>query len=415
MRKSLALTIGLRYTGARKSNRFVSFISLVSMLGIALGSIVLITVMSVMNGFEAELRERILGMVPHIIIRERDQRLDNWQQLARKVEQHPHVIATAPFIDEQAMFRNGAYTQFGLLQGIEPLEESKVSIIDDFMLAGSLDDLKAGQFQIVLGVGLARSLGVGLGDKVTVLIADGASVSPAGITPRYKRFTVVGLFEVRAEADSALAYTHIKDAAKLSKMNDSVAGLRITTDEVMRAQLTAYELRLDLPDDYFVSDWNYSHGTLFHAIKMEKTMMFVLLLFIVAVAAFNIVSTLVMVVTEKQADIAILRTLGASPGTVMRIFMIQGTLNGVIGVVIGVVGGVLLSWYLPAIITWIEQAFGTQILTQGVYFINFLPSKLMWADVAKVGLSAFGLSVFATLYPAWRASRINPAEALRYE
>lgn len=415
MKKSVALMVGLRYTGARKSNHFISFIALVSMLGIALGTIVLITVMSVMNGFQSELQERILGMVPHVVVGHRGDGIKDWSELESVVEEHPDVIASAPFIDVQAMFKAGASTRFGLVQGVLPQKETEVSIIDEYMLAGSLDVLEPRKYKIVLGIGLARALGVTVGDKVNLLIAEGATVSPAGISPRTKRFTVGGLFEVRSEADSMMAMIHIEDAAKFTRKGDLVSALRVTTNNVLNAQWTAYELRSQLDDQYFVSDWNYTHGTLFKAIKMEKTMMGVLLTFIVAVAAFNIISTLVMVVTDKQADIAILRTLGASPATIMKIFMVQGSLNGVIGTVLGVIGGVALAINLPEVVASIESAFGVKVIPGDVYFIGFLPSELHWQDVTIISVVALGLTVLATLYPAWKASRTRPAEALRYE
>ncbi len=415
MQKSISLMIGLRYTRAKKDNHFISFISLVSMLGIALGIIVLITVMSVMNGFESELKERILGMVPHIVIGDRGDGFEDWQSLEKKVMQHPQVVSAAPFIAAQSMFRNRGYTKYGLLQGILPKKEAVVSIIDDYMIMGSLDDLKPKKFGIILGIGLASGLGVSVGDKVTILLADGATVSPAGISPRYKRFTVVGIFEVKSEVDSGLALIHMSDAAKMTRKGNKVTNLRVTTKDLLDAAFTAWELRDMVGDEFYVSDWNQTHGTLFKAVKMEKRMMFILLAFIIAVAAFNIVSTLVMVVTDKQSDIAILRTLGASPGTIMRIFIIQGSLNGVIGTAIGVIGGVALAINLPDVVTFIEGVFGVQVLPGDVYFIGFLPSLLVWDDVYLIAFSALLMSTMATIYPAWKASKTKPAEALRYE
>lgn len=415
MQKSISLMIGLRYTRAKKDNHFISFISLVSMLGIALGIIVLITVMSVMNGFESELKERILGMVPHIVIGDRGDGFEDWQSLEKTVLQHPQVVSAAPFIAAQSMFRNRGYTKYGLLQGVLPKKEAVVSIIDDYMIMGGLDDLKPNKFGIILGIGLASGLGVSVGDKVTILLADGATVSPAGISPRYKRFTVVGIFEVKSEVDSGLALIHMSDAAKMTRKGNKVTNLRVTTKDLLDAAFTAWELRDMVGDEFYVSDWNQTHGTLFKAVKMEKRMMFILLAFIIAVAAFNIVSTLVMVVTDKQSDIAILRTLGASPATIMRIFIIQGSLNGIIGTVIGVIGGVALAANLPDVVTFIEGLFGVQVLPGDVYFIGFLPSLLVWDDVAVIAFSALLMSTMATIYPAWKASKTKPAEALRYE
>lgn len=415
MNKSVALMVGMRYTSARKSNHFISFIALVSMLGIALGTIVLITVMSVMNGFQSELQDRILGMVPHVVIGERADGLTDWQALESRVQQHPDVVATAPFIDVKAMFKAHGNTKFGLVQGILPEKEKAVSIIDDYFKSGSLEALVPKKYGIILGIGMARSLGVTLGDKVNLLIADGATVSPAGISPRTKRFTVVGIFQVKSEADSSMAMIHIRDAAVLTKKGKRVSALRVTTKNVLESQWTAYEIRNEIGPDYYVSDWNYTHGALFKAIKMEKAMMGVLLTFIVAVAAFNIISTLVMVVTDKQADIAILRTLGASPGTIMRIFMVQGSLNGIIGTILGVAGGVALAVNLPQVVAFVEKTFNVSVIPGDVYFIGFLPSELHWEDVYLIAGVALSLTVLATLYPAWKASKTKPAEALRYE
>ncbi len=415
MKKSVAMMVGLRYTGAKKSNQFISFIALVSMIGIALGTIVLIVVMSVMNGFQSELQQRILGMVPHVFITERGDGLQDWQSLEKEVKKNPDVIATAPFIDTQAMFKAKGNTEFGFVQGILPSKEADVSVIDDFMKLGALDNLKATEFGIVLGIGLARKLGVNMGDKVTLLIADGGSVSPAGFAPRQKRFTVVGIFEVKSEHDSHVAMVHIDDAAILTRKGDRVSALRITIKDVLNARWTAYELRNQLDDQYSVGDWNYTHGSLFKAIKMEKTMMGVLLTLIVAVAAFNIITTLVMVVNDKQSDIAILRTMGASPSTIMKIFIVQGSLNGFIGTFFGVIGGVALAVNLPEVVGFFETMFGVNMIPGDVYFIGFLPSELHWDDVWLITSIALSLTILATLYPAWRASKTNPAEALRYE
>jgi len=313
------------------------------------------------------------------------------------------------------MFRHRGYTKYGLLQGIIPSKEAEVSIVDDYMIAGELDSLVPGEYGIILGISMASSLGVSLNDKVTLLLADGATVSPAGISPRYKRFTVVGLFEVKSELDGMLAMVHLKDAAALTRKGDKVSSLRVTTNNVLNAAFTAYELRDMVGDEFYVSDWNYTHGTLFKAVQMEKKMMFILLAFIIAVAAFNIVSTLVMVVTDKQSDIAILRTLGASPATIMKIFVVQGSLNGIIGTIIGVIGGVALASNLADVVAFIEELWGVQVLPGDVYFIGFLPSVLKWADVWNISIAALLMSTLATLYPAWKASKTKPAEALRYE
>lgn len=415
MKKSVALMLGLRYTRAKKSNSFVSFIALASVLGIALGIIVLITVMSVMNGFQNELQTRILGMIPHIVVQQRAEDLTDWQTLEQKVVANDSVVAAAPYIESQAMFRGRAATAFGVVHGILPHKEKQVSIVDQHFIAGSLQSLQPGEFGIILGIGLAVKLGVTLGDKVTLLIADVGTVSPAGFSPRRKSFKVVGVFEVRSEADSLMSMIHMQDAAIFSRKGDRVSGLRITTDNVLNTQKTAQALKLALNNQYAVHDWKLTHGTLFKAVKMEKTMIGVLLTLIIAVAAFNIITTLIMVVNDKQADIAILRTLGASPATIMKVFIIQGSLNGLLGTIFGVIGGVALALNLPEVVAYIESLFGVNVIPGDVYFIGFLPSKLQLEDVILITLVALSLTLLATLYPAWKASRTNPAEALRYE
>lgn len=415
MFRPFPLFVGLRYTRAKRRNHFISFIALISMGGIALGVTVLITVMSVMNGFEQELRTRILGMAPHVIVADANGPLQNWQELASQLKHNPDIVAVAPFVTAQAMFRYAGYNHFGVLQGVLPDAERQVSIVTQHMAQGSLNDLRAGEFGIVLGSGLADGLGVKLGDKVAVIIPEATTLSAAGVVPRQRRFTVVGTFEVRAEMDMQLAYVHMDDAAAMMRMDTGVSGLRLKVDKVLEAPFIANELQLSLPFNLYTNDWTRSYGPLFRAVKMEKTMMFVLLAFIIAVAAFNIISTLVMVVTEKQSDIAILRTLGASPREIMGVFIVQGIVNGLIGTVIGLIGGISLSLTIPQIVAWIEHTFGVALVPGDVYFIGFLPSQLDLTDVVHVGIAAFSMSLIATLYPSWRAARIRPAEALRYE
>jgi len=385
------------------------------MLGIALGVMVLISVMSVMNGFERELRARILGMTPHVIIGDRTGPLQDWQQLAKKLKNRKDVVATAPYIQTQGMLRAHGLNQYAFIQGVQPQAESKVSIVADHMVEGKLSDMTPGSWKIILGDDLARELGLFVGDKVTLIVVEGTSVSPAGILPRYRRFTLAGTFQVRAEMDSSLALINYKDAQKLLRMGDGVTALRLKVSDVLHAHDIGSQIRFALDGPYYVSDWTYTQGSLFRAVKMEKAMMFLLLTFIIAVAAFNIVSTLVMVVTDKLPDIAILKTLGAKPRTILSIFMVQGGLNGVIGTIIGVISGVLLSLNLPEFATWLEQTFGISLLPGDVYFIDFLPSELHLSDVTQVTIAALGMSFLATIYPAWRASRVKPAEALRYE
>ncbi|WP_106477106.1 lipoprotein-releasing ABC transporter permease subunit [Phytohalomonas tamaricis] len=404
--------IGLRYTRAKRRNHFISFISLTSMLGLTLGVAVLILVLSVMNGFDHELRSRVLGMVPHTRI-EAQNGIDNWQALADKLKRYPHVQAAAPYVEQQGMFSVGGRTQGAMVEGIEPAAERNVSILGDHMIAGSLDDLKPGQWNIVLGELLARNLGVGLGDRVTLLVPE-ASITPGGVFPRLKRFTVSGIFKVGAQIDGSLAYASIDDMQALARM-DSPQGIRLKLDDLFQAHAVTRDIVNDLPPGYRGIDWTYTQGNLFQAIQMEKRMIGLLLMVIVAVAAFNIVSTLVMVVTDKHADIAILRTLGAKPRTIMGIFIVQGLTIGLIGIVLGIVIGVILALTVADIIAWVEAVFGIQFLDPNVYFISYLPSRLEASDVGIVTAVAFVLSFLSTLYPAWRAARVQPAEVLRYE
>ncbi|MEE4245460.1 MAG: lipoprotein-releasing ABC transporter permease subunit [Kangiellaceae bacterium] len=408
--------IGLRYTRAKRKNHFISFIALASMLGIALGVMVLITVMSVMNGFERELKERILGTVPHVVIGQHGDGVSDWQSLAAKASKLDMVVAASPQIESASMFKSSVGgTTYGLIKGVLPDFEQQVSIIENFMVSGSLNDLEAKKYRVVIGSSLARNLGVWVGDKITLLVVDGTTVSPAGIAPRYRRFTVVGIFETKSDLDGRIAMVHLSDAAKLLRKQDKVDTLQLKIKDIMKAQTVSTRLRVDLGYDYWVSDWNRTQGPLFRAIQMEKNMMFILLTLIIAVAAFNIVSTMVMVVTDKQADIAIMRTLGASPLTMMRIFMVQGSVNGVFGTILGVICGVLLASNLPEIVQWFEQNMGVSLVPGDVYFIGFLPSEVQMSDVVNITIAAMLMSVVATLYPAWRAAKTKPAEALKYE
>ena len=415
MLRPVSLFIGLRYTRAKRRNHFISFIAFASTMGIALGVTVLITVLSVMNGFERELQDRILGMAPHVIITGNGGRLTDWQQTLDEAEAVEGVAAAAPFIRTQGVLRANGINHYALVQGVDPEAQKSVSIIDEHMLVGDITDLEPGEFGIIIGSGIAHQLGVMPGDKITLVAVEGTTATPAGISPRMKRFTVEGIFEVRAEVDSGLAVIHMADAATLLRYGEQVSGIRIKAENVLQAASLAFKVSQSLSEPKYMSDWTRTHGSLFRAIKMEKTMMFILLTFIIAVAAFNIVSTLVMVVTEKQADIAILRTLGASPGTILSVFMIQGSLNGFMGTLLGVAGGVSLSLTLPDIVLWVEATFGVALLPGDVYFVSFLPTELSFEDVRDVAVAAFSMALLATVYPAWRASRVRPAEALRYE
>ena len=410
----LPVKIGLRYARAKRANHFISFISFSSIAGIALGVAVLITVLSVMNGFDRELRQRILGMVPHATVWG-DPTLDDWQKTADLVAEMPGVKAVAPHIQAQVMFQSSRGVHGALLNGINPDLEATVSILPDHMTSGALSDLKSGEFGIVLGEQLARMLGVRLGDKVTALMPK-ANVSIAGITPTLKRFTLVGTFKVGAELDSSLAYIHIQDAARLKRYQpEDVEALRVAFDNLFDAPSLIWDIARAIPGQNKVSDWTRTHGNLFQAIKMEKTMIGLLLLLIVAVAAFNIVSTLVMVVTDKRTDIAILRTMGLTSGQVMWVFVVQGIFIGLLGTLIGLLLGVTAALNVSDAIAWLEGLLGVQFLSGDVYFINYLPSQLEWQDVRLIVTAAFCMTVLATLYPAWRASKVDPAEALRYE
>ncbi|MEG2794276.1 MAG: lipoprotein-releasing ABC transporter permease subunit [Pseudomonas sp.] len=416
MFRPLFVFIGTRYTRAKRRNHFVSFISLTSMIGLALGVVVMIVVLSVMNGFDHEMRTRVLGMVPHATIESTDP-INDWQSLATKVKQNPQVAAVAPFTQMQGLLTNNGQVSKVLLNAIDPALERNVSIIDNFMKQGKLDDLTPGSFGIVIGDKAATKLGVGLGDKVT-FVAPEVSVTPAGMFPRMKRFTVVGIFHVGAgELDGHLGVTNLQDLAKMHRWKpDQVQGLRLKFDDLFQAPRAAWNIAQQLGDDrFYARDWTRTHGNLYQAIRMEKAMIGLLLLLIVAVAAFNIISTLVMVVNDKKGDIAILRTLGATPGTIMRTFMVQGTVIGVVGTAIGAVLGILAALNVSAAISALEGLLGHKFLNADVYFIDYLPSQVQSQDVIMVCAAALVLSFLATLYPAWRAARTQPAEALRYE
>ena len=415
MKLPYELLVGLRYTRAKRRNHFISFISLISMAGIALGVAALIVVLSVMNGFQKELRTRILGVASHIQVTAINGELHNWLEVGRQTLQHPEVKAAAPFIQAQAMLSRDETVRGTLVRGVIPELEDKVADFGRFMKAGKLENLQPGGFGIVLGSDLANAMGVTLEDKVT-LIAPQGTVTPAGVVPRLRSFTVVGIFEAGMyEYDSGLALIDMSDAQLLYRLGDGVSGVRLKLDDLFRAPRVARELVPLIQEDAYISDWTRSHANFFRAVQIEKNMMFIILSLIVAVAAFNIVSTLVMAVTDKQADIAILRTLGASPGSIMAVFVVQGALIGVIGLGLGVVGGVALALNIDVVVPFIERVLGTQFLAKDVYYISQLPSELQWGDVTGITAIAFVLALAATLYPSWRASRVNPAEALRYE
>lgn len=415
MFRPLALYIGLRYTGAKRRNHFISFISLISILGIGLGVAALITVLSVMNGFEQELRTRILGMASHASISGDREPLLDWQRVARHARQHPQVEGVAPYVRGEVMLTRGSKVSGALVRGILPEREPAVSTVGEHMRAGRLTDLQPGEYRIILGSELAYSLGARIGDDIT-MVTPQANYSPAGVLPRLRRFHVVGIFEVGMyEYDRGVALVHMADAARLFQLDDAVSGVRLRLDDLFQAPRVSRELAEQIGGGLRVEDWTRQHANFFRAVQTEKRVMFVILTLIVAVAAFNIVSTLVMVVTDKQADIAILRTLGATPAVILRVFMIQGAMIGVLGTVLGVAGGVALALNVETLVPKIEQAFGIQFMPADVYYISDLPSRLNWNDVLHIGVVAFLLSFLATWYPAWRAARTQPAEALRYE
>lgn len=383
------------------------------MVGLIIGVALLITVLSVMNGFDRELQQRILGMVPHAVIKPYSDMRD-WQTLQDSVLENEKVLAAAPFINAQGMVtRNGAVHGVQL-NGVLPEEETSVSIISEHMIRGSLEDLKSGEFGMIIGEILSRQLRVDVGDKVTVVLPE-ASLTPAGVFPRLKRFVVKGIFSVGADLDASLTMIHMDDAAKMLRIKGSVHGLRLKMHDLFDAPYIARQIAMNLDEGFYSVDWTRTHGNLFQAIRMEKTMIGLLLMVIVAVAAFNIISTLVMVVTDKKADIAILRTMGASPKAIMGIFVVQGAYIGIVGTLVGTVLGVLLALNVSDIIQGIESLLKMQFLNPDVYFISDLPSQLLLDDVLVISGTALIMSLLATLYPAWRASKVQPAEALRYE
>jgi len=413
MLKFYPFFIGLRYSAVKRKNHFVSFISLTSMVGLTLGIAVLITVLSVMNGFERELQTRILGMVPQVVIKHYGTMKD-WKAVAKVAMSNPDVEAAAPLIQAQGMVTHGGGVQGILIDGILPQKQDLVSIVSQHMVAGSVHDLKPGKFGIVIGNLLASTLGVGIGDRVTVVLPE-ASITPAGIFPRLKRFTVKGIFKVGAELDDTLTMINIQDASRILRLGGRVQGVRLKLKDLFKAPLVGYEVARKLGMGYYSVNWTRTQGNLFKAIKMEKTMIGLLLMMIVAVAAFNIVSTLVMVVTDKKSDIAILRTMGASPRAIMTIFIVQGGYIGVLGNLFGAALGILFALNVSDLFSFLEKLTHHQFLSSDVYFISYLPSQLRWSDVVIICSAGLIMSLMATVYPAWRASRIEPAEALRYE
>ncbi len=415
MFRPLELFIGSRYLRAKRRNHFISFISFISVFSLALGITLIITVLSVMNGFQFEIKDRILSMTAHATVLELDGKLRDWQKVEQELEGNTEIQGSAPYVQGQGMIVHGKQVTGAMLTGIDPQLESKVSRIGNHLQEGSLDILKPGEFGILLGGDLANYLNVDIGEKITVITPE-ATVTPAGIIPKFRRFTVVGTYAVgMPQYDRNTAAIHISDAKRLFHLGDAVTGLRLRFEDLFDAQEITYKLRDQLGGTYWVSDWTYHNRNFFRALKMEKTMMFIITIIIVFVAAFNIISMLVMVVTEKQSDIAIMRTLGVSPKSIMGIFVVQGTVIGLVGTLLGALGGVLLSSNLESIVRVIEKARGVKFLSPDVYPISDFPSEIIPSEVMVICLVAFVITILATIYPAWKAARTQPAEALRYE
>jgi lipoprotein-releasing system permease protein len=411
----LEFAIGWRYTRARRRYRLVSFISAISMAGITLGIAALITILSVMNGFGNEVRARILNFVAHVTVTGPSGRLSDWPLVAERVKKNPEVLATAPYILGQGLVARGKGVSGVIARGVLPEEERHVSEIAGKLVGGSLDALKPGEFGIVIGSALAWKLDLDVGSQVSLVVPQ-AQATPAGLLPRFKRFKVVGIFRLDMyEYDVGHVLIHLADAAKLYQYGAQVSGVRLKLADMDRAPRVAEEIGAQLGPDYRARDWTREHGAWFRALRLEKTIMFIILLLIVAVAMFNVISTLVVAVNEKRADIAILRTLGASPRSILGIFMVQGSLIGVGGTLIGTIVGVLLALNVPDVVRFLEWLFNTRFLSPEVYFISEVPTDLQWADVGWISGVSLVLAFVSTIYPAWRASQVQPAEALRYE
>lgn len=415
MFRPLELFVGLRYLRAKRRNHFISFISFIAVFSLFLGITVILTVLSVMNGFQYEIKDRILSMTAHATVLELDGKLRDWQTVKQELKDNPIIKGSAPYVQGQGMIVHGKQVTGAMLSGIDPQQENNVSRIGEHLLDIRLDALQPGEFGILLGADLANYLGVEVGEKITVITPQ-ATVTPAGILPKFRRFTVIGNYSVgMPQYDRNTAAIHIEDAKRLFRLGDSVTGLRLKFEDLFDAPTITRDLRAQLGGNFWVTDWTYHNRNFFRALKMEKTMMWIIMTLIVFVAVFNIVSMLVMVVTEKQSDIAILRTLGVSPNSIMEIFIVQGTLIGLVGMLLGAIGGVLLGTNVGKIVGGIENLFGIEFLSSDVYPISDFPSQVITSDVMIVCITAFVLTVLATIYPARKAARTQPAEALRYE
>ncbi len=407
--------VGLRYVRSRSGNRFVSMISAISIAGIAIAVAVLIIVMSVVNGFERELTQRLLAMTAHASIIDSQSVYKDWPDIVQKVESDDRVLAAAPYIDGQALLTSAGHLTGASLRGIAPQIEQNVSGVAKLLTTGSLDSLVSGEYNMVLGVELADHLAVSVGDKVTATLAEGV-VTPAGILPRARRFTVSGMYRVGMyEFDRRLAFINLEDAQRLFRKRGRVSGINLAVNDIYRAAEIVRDVAIEIGEPVAISDWTRRHVNFFRSIQITKSILFVILLMVVAVAAFNIVSTLVMVVKDKQSDIAILRTSGATPATIMRIFITQGSVIGLSGTLIGVIAGIVLALNLETLVGFFEGLFNMKFLAAEVYFISDLPSELRIADVLSISVTALSLALASTFYPAWRAAKTMPAEALRYE
>ena len=430
MFQPLSAFIGLRYTKAKKDNHFISFISLASVIGIALGIIVLITVLSIMNGYVKGIQERHLGMLSHVTVSDTDWVLPQWEKRRRQVLENPQVTGAAPFIESQVMLKEADTVQATLLEGVLPNFEKDIGTINRYIQTPegapeklSLNVLKAGGYKIVLGETLAKTLGVSIGETITLLspkkqnfLSEEETPSPEDLIPILKDFEVAATFKVDLNIyDKSVAYIHMNDAAELFDMGKNVTGIRAQISDIFKAKQVTTEIANNSTDDFLITNWTTQHSTFFKALQLQKTMLFLVLLLIIGVAAFNLISTLIMVVTDKESDIAILRTLGMSPSQVMRVFIIQGGLLALIGTVIGVLLGVLVASNVSAIVQWVEQLINVQLLNAEIHGITHIDAKIEWGDVILISISAFLLSVLATIFPAWKASKVQPAEALRYE